>query len=213
MSSVCPQDVIELLEKRVKSRFSHRQIYMFSGLSFEQYVGFYASSLSLPASFPDRAFRSRWNEHVKSLCADESVLATLQRLYDNSRDVGVFHRLMLLPLSKVEETQPYPQAGHVVESGRRLSIDTKAAMLHEYHKFAMKRSAVQKYSRAVVLKAFEHLQALEFVVPTTEGSSGNIQKEYKLMSLLVEPGQVASTLQTYAGLPTEIQQWAQSSIC
>ena len=34
----CRLDVIELLEKRVKSRFSHRQIFIYPHYSFEQYV-------------------------------------------------------------------------------------------------------------------------------------------------------------------------------
>ena len=35
---VCFQDVVELLEKRVKSRFSHRQIHLFNSETFEEYL-------------------------------------------------------------------------------------------------------------------------------------------------------------------------------
>ena len=34
----CFQDVVELLEKRVKSRFSHRQIHLFNSETFEEYM-------------------------------------------------------------------------------------------------------------------------------------------------------------------------------
>jgi len=34
----CFQDVVELLEKRVKSRFSHRQIHLFNSETFEDYL-------------------------------------------------------------------------------------------------------------------------------------------------------------------------------
>lgn len=45
----CRLDVIELLEKRVKSRFSHRQVFLFPSLRrFEDYVDLCRDLLSLP---------------------------------------------------------------------------------------------------------------------------------------------------------------------
>lgn len=58
------QDVLELLEKRVKSRFSHRQIHLFSSLSFGQYVDVVHAQLSLPQDFPDPKFSNEWNHSV-----------------------------------------------------------------------------------------------------------------------------------------------------
>lgn len=58
------QDVLELLEKRVKSRFSHRQIHLFSSLSFGQYVDVVRAQLSLPQDFPDPKFSNEWNHSV-----------------------------------------------------------------------------------------------------------------------------------------------------
>lgn len=59
------QDVIELLEKRVKSRFSHRQLHMFSSLKFEEYQHLFTVMLNLPEDFPDQRVAARWNSHVK----------------------------------------------------------------------------------------------------------------------------------------------------
>ena len=68
----------------------------------------------------------------------------------------------------------------------------------------------QLFDKAVVLKAFEHLCGLELVRPAD--SAGRTQKEYRLMSLLVDSTQIMEALQTYPGCPTDVRQWATSSI-
>lgn len=59
------QDVLELLEKRVKSRFSHRQIHLLSSPTFPQYLERVKSRLRLPQDFPDGAFAQDWNSSVE----------------------------------------------------------------------------------------------------------------------------------------------------
>lgn len=58
------KDILELLEKRVKSRFSHRQIHLMNSFGFPQYVKIFKEQLSLPAEFPDKVFAERWNENT-----------------------------------------------------------------------------------------------------------------------------------------------------
>lgn len=59
------QDVLELLEKRVKSRFSHRQIHLLSNPTFPQYLERVRTQLSLPDHFPDQEFCQDWNDSVE----------------------------------------------------------------------------------------------------------------------------------------------------
>ncbi len=54
-----------MLEKRVKSRFSHRKVYLFLAYTFEEYVKIFESLLTLPKDFGDRRFLSRWKDHVE----------------------------------------------------------------------------------------------------------------------------------------------------
>ena len=56
---------MELLEKRVKSRFSHRQINLFCDYSFEDYVEAFKSFLSLPADFSDGEYRQKWEKQIE----------------------------------------------------------------------------------------------------------------------------------------------------
>ena len=59
------QDVIELLEKRVKSRFSHRQLHLFNSLKFDEYKNLFKVLLRLGDDFPDKLFAKEWNKHVE----------------------------------------------------------------------------------------------------------------------------------------------------
>lgn len=59
------KDILELLEKRVKSRFSHRQMHLMNSFGFPQYLKIFKEQLSLPAEFPDKLFAEKWNENVQ----------------------------------------------------------------------------------------------------------------------------------------------------
>lgn len=58
---------MELLEKRVKSRFSHRQVTLFSDFTFEEYIKLFETMLSLPATFENKDYHKRWNDKLKVL--------------------------------------------------------------------------------------------------------------------------------------------------
>lgn len=121
------QDVLELLEKRVKSRFSHRQIHLLSSPMLVQYMERFRMQLSLPENFPDDKFAQEWNAGVKvsplaasgrgggsntsrcdwthdlhgilqALCEDKSVEDVLQRHFNSSTDFRSMHTLLVRPL-------------------------------------------------------------------------------------------------------------------
>ena len=57
--------MIELLEKRVKSRFSHRQLHLFNSLKFDEYKNLFKVLLKLNDDFPDKSFAKEWNKHIE----------------------------------------------------------------------------------------------------------------------------------------------------
>lgn len=81
----------------------------------------------------------------------------------------------------------------------------------EYSKFAQRKSSMQVFEKAVVLKAFEHLIHLE-LVRTVDGAGSRVQKEYRLMQMLIHPTQILDALQKYPQCPTDVRQWAASSL-
>ncbi|KAK3575466.1 hypothetical protein QTP86_026835 [Hemibagrus guttatus] len=97
----CRLDVLELLEKRVKSRFSHRQIHLLSSLTFRQYRDAFGSELTLRDDFPDSEFSQEWNLGVS-----------------------------LLAVSRVSVSNPTLRAVDVLEASRMSSADSKSNILH-----------------------------------------------------------------------------------
>ena len=65
---------------------------------------------------------------------------------------------------------------------------------------------------SVFFKAFEHLIALELVKPLDNSGGTRVQKEYRLMCLLIHPSQILTALQHYPNCPTEISQWASCAL-
>ncbi|XP_019957852.2 origin recognition complex subunit 4 [Paralichthys olivaceus] len=126
----CRLDVLELLEKRVKSRFSHRQIHLLSSATFARYVERVQTQLSVPDDFPDTKFAQEWNDGIKILCEDKSVEEVLQRHYNSSRDFRSMHMLLMLCLSRVSVAKPAIKPSDLLEASRLCFADAKANMLH-----------------------------------------------------------------------------------
>ncbi|KAF7241831.1 Origin recognition complex subunit 4 [Varanus komodoensis] len=83
---------------------------------------------------------------------------------------------------------------------------------NEYQKFVQRKAhTVYNFEKPVVMKAFEHLQHLELIKPV-EGSSMSTQREYLFMKLLLDNSQIMDALQVYPNCPTDVKQWAMSSI-
>ncbi|XP_057686620.1 origin recognition complex subunit 4 [Corythoichthys intestinalis] len=126
----CRLDVLELLEKRVKSRFSHRQINLLNSLSFTQYLERVKSQLSLPDDFPDKRFAQNWNSSVQSCCEDQSVTEVLRRHFNSSKDFRSMHRLLMLCLSHISTVNPTIKPADVLEASKLCFSDAKSNMLH-----------------------------------------------------------------------------------
>lgn len=247
----CRLDVLELLEKRVKSRFSHRQIHIFPCPEFDDYVAAFCQTLTLPQAFPDVAFAKSWNDSVQMLSENQAVRAVLENQYFMSKDVRSLHAILMLALSRVTLRAPRISAAALQEAGRLLTADSVTNLLqgvsvlelcliiamkhlndiydgepfnfqmvfNEYQKFVQRKAhSVYNYNKAVVMKAFERLQEMEFV-HSAEGpvggrgaGCGHVQREYQLMRLLVHDSQLTDALQHYPQCPTDVRQWATSSL-
>lgn len=95
----CRLDAIELLEKRVKSRFSHRQLHLFPSFSFEEYLGIMVDHLSLPASFANKRLTEEWNNSVKAFAQEGAVKTAMRRLYSTNKDIRAMQYLLVCVIS------------------------------------------------------------------------------------------------------------------
>ncbi|XP_053676348.1 origin recognition complex subunit 4 [Anopheles nili] len=273
-------DVVELLEKRVKSRFSHRQIFLLPQEDdFDGRLELFADLLKLPTekdmhqfqkthpAIPSEALSNdelsmlrnlfdpqrftftakwvtHWNRHIDALVKNAAVQTALRNIYDYDVQEGPFRLLLLELVSNLDKSQPVITVEWVQQLGKSYESDDKVKLivgltvleiclliaikhhseiydrdpfnfqmiLTRYSKFANGSSSMQGIERSVVLKAFEHLKHLEFITPITGDDLSKVQKEYQLHRLLLTYGQIAQAVQRMQFLPTEISQWAQSSL-
>ncbi|XP_009460087.1 PREDICTED: origin recognition complex subunit 4 [Nipponia nippon] len=83
---------------------------------------------------------------------------------------------------------------------------------NEFQKFIQRKAhCMYNFEKPVVMKAFEHLLQLELVKPI-ERPSVRTQREYLLMRLLLDNNQIMDALQAYPNCPTDVKQWAASSL-
>ncbi|NXA53366.1 ORC4 protein, partial [Nothocercus julius] len=240
----CRQDVLELLEKRVKSRFSHRQIYLMNSFDFKQYIKIFKEQLSLPAKFLDESFAQKWNNNVQHLSEDKTVQDLLQNLFHYSKDLRLLHLLLMLALRNITVQHPMLTVADLLEASKQRSVDSRANIVHglsvletcliiamkhlndvyegepfnfqmvynEFQKFIQRKAhCMYNFEKPVVMKAFEHLLQLELVKPV-ERPTVRAQREYLLMKLLLDSNQIMDALQAYPNCPTDVKQWATSSL-
>ncbi|KAM7153577.1 origin recognition complex subunit 4 isoform 1-T2 [Macrochelys suwanniensis] len=240
----CRQDILELLEKRVKSRFSHRQIYLMNSFDFKHYLRIFKEQLYLPAEFLYKPFTQKWNKNVQSLSEDRTVQDVLQNHFHCSKDLRSLHMLLMLALSSITVSHPFMTGSDLLEASKLCRMDSKANIVHglsvleicliiamkhlndvyegepfnfqmvynEFQKFIQRKAhSMYNFEKPVVMKAFEHLLQLELIKPI-EGLCVRAQREYLLMKLLLDNNQIMDALQVYPNCPTDVKQWATSSL-
>ncbi|CAO1361964.1 unnamed protein product [Diamesa serratosioi] len=275
----CRLDVVELLEKRVKSRFSHRQIFLLpDNNNFDGRMDLFKELLKLPETqdlekyvennpalpsevlencklvflrrlfdptefeFP-QAYIKLWNNKINILASNQKVQKSLEFLYDYEGNISSFKRFLSELVSELDDKHQFLKAEDIIERAERelfeeskvllicglsvleicLLISIKhhceiydndpfnfEIILGRYQKFANKSSSMQGLDREVVLKGFENLKFLEFIVAI--GAEGKVQKEYQMHKMLILPTQIDKAISKYQNLPTEVGQWSKSSI-
>ncbi|XP_042235216.1 origin recognition complex subunit 4-like isoform X2 [Homarus americanus] len=199
----CRLDVIELLEKRVKSRFSHRQIHLFPEDKFDpHYLNIFEQLLELPDSFPSKLLC------VSQLSSDQPQMTghmfmRAQSLFASEAKTNMLQGISVLQLCLIIAMKHLT----TIYEGEPFNFEM---VFHEYRKFSRQRSTMQSFERPVVFKAFDQLKCLE-LVRSVDNNRGT-QREYQLVQLMMTPLQVTEALGQLPGIPTDIQQWAASSL-
>lgn len=138
-------DVLDLLEKRIKSRFSHRQIYTINSYDFNKYIEFakYFAQLRRLEDVTNGSSTMR-NRNQKTLteCVDKlfenpQVIKSLSAQYNYDKSLSTLKRLMILPSLKLKEVTAQglkdhniePVINEIVRSSYLLNLDTKLALM------------------------------------------------------------------------------------
>ncbi|CAO3668600.1 unnamed protein product [Rhizopus stolonifer] len=229
----CRLDALDLLEKRVKSRFSHRQIYLFSTATFDGFMDMAKDT------FIVKGFRD-FNTTVEELFNNPVMIGIVRKIYDVSKDIRLFHKIAFYPVTKLY-TQLGLSVDDFVKSNGAQRTDAKTELLKgmpllelimiismkkllekeittfnfqmvydEYKKFMTQTQVkgqgfgMKLYKRAVALKAFENLQLFELVTPID--SAGKCPKEYRMAKLMLERAQITDAVLKY-DCPAIVKKW------
>lgn len=225
-------DVVESLEKRVKSRFNHRQVAMMPLPDFNAYLEVIIHFLN-----HDEA-SNQWTKAVMSLVQDHSVKNTFKSLHAINNTIGYLKHFLTVCLSLLDDDDEVLTTDHVVRVFQEQCEVSEKVILkglsvleicvlvavkhvldiyqdqpfnfemafHEYDKFATRKAKMFRYDRPVVMKAWEALQDLEIITPLDKGTK--VQKEFKLCTLQVLPDVIMSVVE--ASMPLSVKEWAVS---
>jgi len=96
----CQLDVTEVLEKRIKSRFSHRHLYVLHCAKFSRYYELVRQMLTLGQDEVDGA--NAWNSQVERLLAEKDVERFFEsQVYVSDKSISYLKRLLYLALLNV----------------------------------------------------------------------------------------------------------------
>ncbi|XP_076032849.1 origin recognition complex subunit 4 [Oratosquilla oratoria] len=238
----CRLDVVELLEKRVKSRFSHRQIFLFPSDKFDpDFLGLTRLMLSLPDSYPNICHQKAWNADIKTLLTNPEVQSVLKSLHSTSRDIRSLQTLLLLCIAQLNTENPVLVANMFLEAQKNMTLDARTSVLRglstlqlclvvamkhlvqiyegEPFNFEMVLHEYLKFSqRKSSMQSFDRpvvlkaFDQLQCLEIVRPVDSAKVQREYQLVKLLLTPSQIMEALSDLPGLPTDLQQWAHSAL-
>ena len=90
-------DTINLLEKRVKSRFSGRMLVTAGPATLDDWVSIARNVLTAKPSPPNEEWEVWWASAVEKFLSDRSVQAALSDSYSLAKDVRLLSRILARP--------------------------------------------------------------------------------------------------------------------
>ena len=90
-------DTINLLEKRVKSRFSGRMLLTAGPATLDDWVSIARGVLTAKPSPPNEEWEAWWASAVEKFLSDRSVQAALSDSYSLTKDVRLLSRILVRP--------------------------------------------------------------------------------------------------------------------
>ncbi|KAI7513893.1 origin recognition complex, subunit 4 [Hortaea werneckii] len=92
-------DVSESLEKRVKSRFSHRYVHLSLPKSFPAFVAACKAVVTFPENHPSvvKDGLKKWQDTVEALFSEEGMQTHLRRMYYTTKSISDFMASLLVP--------------------------------------------------------------------------------------------------------------------
>jgi len=237
----CRQDVMELLEKRVKSRFSHRQMALYGIQKFEDYSNL-GASLLCPEDIS--TVHPEWSAHVDTVFKSPDVQIQLEQMFNFDRSIRVLKNVLFTVAARLSVSNPELNEEYLVSKLLEFFKDSKATIVKTLSTLetclliAMAKLSTkyanQPFNLEMVLHEYKEVTTLtgdkliEFpnrsiatralehlisshLVRTLSSRQAKVQQEYKLMYLNIDIVDLMTILKCCT-LPSVIQKWAQSTL-
>lgn len=120
-------DAADFLEKRVKSRFSHRIVHILPP-SFDQYMILARIALAAGAT-PTSEWGQAWLAEVDQLIQEPTFRACLQGLHDLSGDVRLLYQILWPPVASLRPAAPTLEPDAFVRAAAAQRADPLEALL------------------------------------------------------------------------------------
>ncbi|CAG8494331.1 8444_t:CDS:2 [Ambispora gerdemannii] len=124
-------DALFLLEKRVKSRFSHRQIHLYSAENFKTFTEIAKNFLRLDNDIEevDSIYRQHFNERVEELFEETSFSRTVRHIFDSSKGIRGFINLCFGPIARLSAVKPFLLSSDFAEYLIQKQINAKIEII------------------------------------------------------------------------------------
>ena len=133
----CRLDVLDLLEKRIKSRFSHRQIYLLNEFNIENYIELakniicneYNSIITI-SDINGKILR----QYLDVVFEDNTIRQLLNRQFEYNKSIPTLKRLLLVSIIRLNKDAIKKKLVDVfknefIKSYNMLNTDTKSSLL------------------------------------------------------------------------------------
>ena len=127
----CRQDIMELMEKRVKSRFSHRQFFFYGPSNFDQYI-----EIATDILCPETITSNQWKTHVSEVFSNPNnkIKTYLERIYNYNRSIQILKNCLTWVAINLDDEAPQIDEELFEEKLIEFFRDTKAVMIRSLSK-------------------------------------------------------------------------------
>ncbi|CAD5317809.1 unnamed protein product [Arabidopsis thaliana] len=173
-------DADQLLEKRVRSRFSHRK-FLFLPPSREELDGLFVHLLSLPADsgFPS-GYVSRFNDKIKNLTSDTRFKDILKTLFNANSTVNSFLKFIFCAVSLMNlesgllSLENFKAALSSMQRQPKLEAVRDCSVLELYLLVCMRRLEVKEQSSYNFISVMKEYKAIHDSFHTSDYYAQNV---------------------------------------
>ncbi|KAJ2498166.1 origin recognition complex subunit 4 [Coemansia sp. RSA 1972] len=177
-------DVLDLLEKRVKSRFSHRQIYVHNMASVEEFVQIAREALCIDPSIVSETFAQQFNKRIEDILTSNTVSQHIEDIFEFGKDVRQLLRAFTSAVSQLTTANPLLNASTVesqlvqTNTSAKMKILSSISLLELCLIIAMRSLAqldISKYNFEMVYDEYKTFMSRHMMAV----SAGGAMKIYK----------------------------------